>query len=177
NGLTAARARLEQMDISLAAAENERVTLATARDEANERHQSEAYAMNLWLEALRSRAATAEKLLAEGRQTLAARTQDIRVLERKVGEGTIARDATDNGVERLATARDGLDGKVRELEQGQVSLTERSNILAETLKARETSLAHAEQKIKSLTDRIAEIEVDAGAYRAKTERRIDELNA
>jgi hypothetical protein len=49
--------------------------------------------------------------------------------------------------------------------------------LAETLKARETSLAHAEQKIKSLTDRIAEIEVDAGAYRAKTERRIDELNA
>jgi uncharacterized coiled-coil protein SlyX len=45
------------------------------------------------------------------------------------------------------------------------------------LKARETALAHAEQKIKSLTDRIAEIEVDAGAYRAKTERRIDELNA
>jgi len=51
NALTATRARLEQMDISLAAAENERVTLATARDEANERHQSEAYAMNLRLEA------------------------------------------------------------------------------------------------------------------------------
>ena len=74
NALTAARARLEQMDISLAAAENERVTLATARDEANERHQSEAYALNLRLEALRSRAATAEKLLSEVRQTLAART-------------------------------------------------------------------------------------------------------
>src|SRR5262249_20250955 len=154
-----------------------RVTLATARDEANERHQSEAYAMNLRLEALRSRAATAEKLLAEGRQTLAARTEDIRGLERKGVEGTIARKATDKVVERLTTARDGLDGKVRELEQGRASLTERSNILAETLKARETSLAHAEQKIKSLTDRIAEIEVDAGAYRAKTERRIDELNA
>src|SRR5262245_16153570 len=68
------RSLLEQMDISLAATENERVTLATARDEANERHQSEAYAMNLRLEALRSRAATAEKLLAEVRQTLAART-------------------------------------------------------------------------------------------------------
>jgi len=177
NALTAARARLEQMDISLAATENERVTLATARDEANERHQSEAYAMNLRLEALRSRAATAEKLLAEVRQTLAARTEDIRVLERKAVEANIARNATEKVVERLTTARDGLDGKVRELEQGRASLTERSNILAETLKARETSLAHAEQKIKSLTDRIAEIEVDAGAYRAKTERRIDELNA
>jgi crescentin len=176
NALTATRARLEQMDISLAATENERVTLATARDEANERHQSEAYALNLRLEALRSRAATAEKLLAEVRQTLAARTEDIR-LERKAVEANIARNATEKVVERLTTTRDGLDGKVRELEQGRASLTERSSILAETLKARETSLAHAEQKIKSLTDRIAEIEVDAGAYRAKTERRIDELNA
>src|SRR5262249_7397224 len=177
NALTAARARLEQMDISLAATENERVTLATARDEANERHQSEAYALNLRLEALRSRAATAEKLLSEVRQTLVARTEDIRVLERKAVEANIARNATEKVVERLTTARDVLDGKIRELEQGRASLTERSNILAETLKARETSLAHAEQKIKSLTDRIAEIEVDAGAYRAKTERRIDELNA
>src|SRR6516162_9439850 len=117
NGLTAARARLEQMDISLAAAENERVTLATARDEANERHQSEAYAMNLRLEALRSRAATAEKLLAEVRQTLGARTEDIRVLERKAVEATIARSATEKVVERLTAARDGLDTKTRELEQ------------------------------------------------------------
>src|SRR5262245_48407713 len=176
NALTAARARLEQMDISLAATENERVTLATARDEANERHQSEAYAMNLRLEALRSRAATAEKLLAEVRQTLAARTEDIRVLERKVVEASIARNTTDKVVERLTTARDALDGKVRELDQGRASLTDRANILAETLKARETSLAHAEQQTKSLPDRIAEIEVDAGAYRAKTERRIDEHN-
>jgi chromosome segregation ATPase len=159
NALTAARARLEQMDISLAAAENERVTLATARDEANERHQSEAYAMNLRLEALRSRAATAEKLLAEVRQTLAARTEDIRVLERKAVEATIARNSTEKVVERLTVARDGLDTKTRELEQARASLTERSSSLAETLKARETALAHAEQKIKSLTDRIAEIEV------------------
>ena len=88
-------------------------------------------------------------------------------------EATIARNATEKVVERLTAARDALDGETRELEQGRASLTERSKSLAETLKARETSLAHAEQKIKALTDRIAEIEVDAGAYRAKTERRIE----
>jgi len=99
------------------------------------------------------------------------------VLERKAVEATIARNATEKVVDRLTVARDGLDTKTRELEQTRASLTERSSVLAETLKARETALAHAEQKIKSLTDRIAEIEVDAGAYRAKTERRIDELNA
>src|SRR5262249_32527328 len=62
NALTAARAQLEQMHIGLAAAENERATLATASDEANERHQSQTYALHVQLEALRSRAATAEEL-------------------------------------------------------------------------------------------------------------------
>jgi serine phosphatase RsbU (regulator of sigma subunit) len=56
-------------------------------------------------------------------------------------------------------------------------LLERSNSQAEALKARETSLAHAEQKIKALTDRIAEMETEANAYRTKAERRIDELSA
>jgi crescentin len=129
------------------------------------------------LEALRSRAATAEQLLAEVRQTLGARTEDIRVLERKVMEASIARTNTDKTVERLTAAREALDGKTRELEQGRASLMDRSSNLAETLKARETSLAHAQEKIKSLADRMAEIEADAAAYRSKAERRIDELSA
>src|SRR5262249_12415797 len=177
NALSARGARLEERTRGLVARESEGAPRAPARNEANGRHQSEAYAMNLRLEALRSRAATAEKLLAEVRQTLAARTEDIRGLERKAGEATIAPNATEKVGERLTVARHGLQTKARQTKHGRASLTERSNILAETLKARETSLAHAEQKIKSLTDRIAEIEVDAGAYRAKTERRIDELNA
>jgi chromosome segregation ATPase len=177
NAFTAARVRLEQMDSRLAAAENERATLATARDEANERHRSEAYALNLQLEALRSRAATAEELFSEVRQTVVTHTEEIRGLERKVVEATIARNATEKVIEQLTAAGDALEGKTRELEQGRASLMDRCNSLAETLKARETSLAHAEQKIKSLTDRIAETEVEAGAYRTKTDQRIDELKA
>ena len=92
-------------------------------------------------------------------------------------EANIARTNTEKTVERLTTARDALDGKTRDLEQGRAALLDRSNNLAEALKARETSLAHAEQKIKVLTDRIAEMEAEANAYRAKAERRIDELSA
>ena len=92
-------------------------------------------------------------------------------------EAAIARKATEKGVERLTAARDALDGKIRELEQERASLMERCNGLAETLKARETALTHAGEKIKSLTDRIAELELNAGAYRTKKEQRIDELNA
>jgi crescentin len=86
SALAAARARLEQMEIGLASAENERTALCAARDEANERHQSESYALNLRLEAMRSRVGTAEKLLSEVRQSLVARTEEIRVSERKVVE-------------------------------------------------------------------------------------------
>jgi crescentin len=117
SALVAARARIEQMEIALASAENERAALCAARDEASERHQSESYALNLQLEAMRSRAATAEKLLTEVRQNLTARTEEIRSSERKTVEATIARNSTEKTVERLTAARDGLDAKVKELDQ------------------------------------------------------------
>ena len=174
--LTAARARLEQTEVSLAESENERAALSAARDEANERHQSESYALNLRLEALRSRAATAEKLLTEVRQSLVGRTEDIRAAERKAVEASITRNATEKTVERLSTARDVLDAKVKELEQARAALTQRGNGLSENLKAREISLVHAEQKIKALSDRVEQLERDAGAYRSKAEKRIDDLS-
>jgi crescentin len=169
--IVATRARLEQMDANLAAAEVERAALAAARDEAS----SHAHTLNRRIEAIRSRAATAEKLLSEARQALAGRAEEVRIAERKTAEATIARNTSQKLVEELTAARDALAGKTKELERERASLIERSHILAETVKARETALAQAEQQIRSLTDRIAEIEVDAGTYRAKAARRIEEL--
>jgi len=146
------------MEANLAAAEVERAALSAARDEAS----SEAHTLNRRIEAIRSRAATAEKLLSEARQSLVARAEEVRIAERKTAEATIARNTTQKLVEQLTAARDALEGKTKELERGRASLIERSHILAETVKARETALGQAEQEIKSLTDRIAEIEFDAG---------------
>jgi len=173
--IVAARGQLEQLEVNLAAAQADRAALSAARDEAEERHRSESYTLNLRIEALRARAATAEKLLSETRQALVLRTEELRIAERKAADAVVARAAADKTIEGLTAARDAFDAKVKKLEQGRASLTERANSLAETLRAREASLVQAEQKIKSLTDRIAEIEVDSAAYRAKAERRIDEL--
>src|SRR5262249_45166274 len=52
NEIAAARANLEQMEMSLAAVQAERSALSTTRDAADERHQSEAYTLNLRIEAL-----------------------------------------------------------------------------------------------------------------------------
>jgi crescentin len=171
--IVAARTRLEQMDANVAAAEVERAALSAARDEAN----SEIHVLNRRLEAIRSRAATAEKLLSEARQSLVARAEEVRIAERKTADATIARNTTQKLVEQLTAARDALEGKTKELERGRASLIERSHILAETVKARETALGQAEQEIKSLTDHIREIELEVAAYRGQAERRIEELNA
>jgi predicted nucleic acid-binding Zn-ribbon protein len=90
---------------------------------------------------------------------------------------------TDDLNERLARertefigARDALDAKTMELELERTTLIERSNSLADSLKARESALGEAEQKIKSLADHIRDIEVEVAAYRSQAERRIEVLN-
>jgi crescentin len=177
NALTAARARIEQMEKKLAATEEDRDKLFAACDESNERRQSEGYALNLKLEAMRSRAATAEKLMAEVRQGLVGRTEQFRASERKVVETTVARNTLEKQVERLAATCEAQDRQIKELEQSRATLTECSNNLSETLKERETSLARAGDKIESLTDRVDQLEFDAAASRAKTAERIEDLNA
>ena len=65
---------------------------------------------------------------------------------------------------------------MREFEHERALLLERSDTQAGTLKAREAEVAQAEQNIKAaLTERLAEIEVEAAAYRVKAEGRNGEL--
>jgi len=78
SALTEARGRIQQLETSLAAADAERIRLAAACDEANERRQNEVYALGLKLDALGSRSDAAEKLLASVRQNLVARTEETR---------------------------------------------------------------------------------------------------
>jgi crescentin len=177
NALADARARLQKMEGSLAAAEDERKKLAAANDEANERRQSEVYALTLKLDAMRSRSTAAEKLLAEMRQSLVARTEEIRVAEGKLVEAIVGRSGAEKKAEQLAGIAEAHDRQNKKLEQARVSLTDRAKVLAETVKARDSALSHAEDKIKSLTDRVELLKAEAAANHAKAEKRIEQLNA
>lgn len=177
NALADARARLQHMENNLAAVEEERKKLAAALDESNERRQSEVYALSLKLDAMRSRSAAAEKLLAEMRQNLVARTEEIRVAEAKLVETTIARSGAEKKLEQVAAAAEAYDRQNKKLEQARVALTDRCKVLAETVKARESSLTHAEDKIKSLSDRVEQLKAEAASNQAKAEKRIEQFNA
>jgi chromosome segregation ATPase len=174
--------RIEDLNERLAC---ERTDFAGARD------VSDAKTMELELErtTLMERCNSLAESLKARESALGAAEQEIKSLTGHIRgielEVAAYRGQAERHIEELnasleherATARDALDGKTREFEQGQASLTDRLAGLAETLTARESALADAEGKIKSLSDRIAEIDADAATYRALAERRIEELNA
>src|SRR5262245_46168700 len=85
-----------------------------------------------------------------------------------------------DGLERERMDRDSiraaLNAKTKELEQQRAAAAAQSAESAERMKAREIALAGNAQEIKSLTDRIAEIQFAAQAYRTQAERHISELN-
>jgi crescentin len=177
NALSGARSRLEQLETALAAADADRNKLTAAVDEANERRQTETNTLNMRLEATQSRAAAAEKLLAEVRQSLVARTEENRVSERRVVEATIARNSTEKKLEQLLGSLQTQERQLRDLEASRSTLVERSSTLLKTVKTRETALARAEERIQALSDRVAQLEAEAESNRTKTEKRIEELNS
>jgi crescentin len=177
NALADARARLQKMEGSLAAAEDERKKLALANDEANERRQSEVYALTLKLDAMRSRSTAAEKLLGEMRQSMVARTEEIRVAEGKLVEAVVARSGAEKKAEQLTATVEAHDRQNKKLEQTRLSLSDRGKVLSETVKARDSALSTAQDKIKSLSDRVELLKAEATANHAKAEKRIEQLNS
>ncbi len=177
NALADARDRLQKMEGSLAATDDERKKLAAAYDEANERRQSEVYALTLKLDAMRSRSTAAEKLLGEMRQSLVARTEEIRVAEAKLVEAVVGRNGAEKKSEQLAATVEAHDRQNKKLEQTRLSLTERVKVLGETVKARDSALSNAQDKIKALSDRGELLKAEAAANQAKAEKRIEQLNS
>jgi crescentin len=177
SALSDARSRLRQMEGGLSAAESERNNLAAACADANERRQSEVHALELELDALRSRSDAAEKLAAGLQQSLVERTEAMRTAEAKVLEVIIARGEAEEKIEHLAVVSSGWEQQTKKLELEVVALTERCKILSETLAANQSSLTHANGKIRSLSGHVERLQQDAAAHRAETEEHIVQLNA
>ncbi len=177
NTLTATRAQLGKVEASFAEAYAERGRLGAALDEAKEQHQAERNSLNMRLDALQSRAATAERLLSEARQNLIARTEEVRAFDRKSVEATIARNNSDKRLAQIEASHEGRERQIKDHEQARIALTERNSALTKTLKVRETTLARAEEKIASLTERNGHLEADIQVSRTNIEKRVEDLNS
>ncbi len=177
NTLTATRAQLAKIEASFAEAYTERGRLAALLDEAKEQNQDERNSLNMRLDGLQSRAATAERLLSEARRNLVARTEEARAFDRKSVEATIARNNSEKRLAQFEAAQEARERQLKELEQARAALSERNNALAKALKIRDTALSRAEEKIAALTERGAHLEADIQMSRNNIEKRVDDLSS
>jgi chromosome segregation ATPase len=175
NTVTAIRAQLAKLEASYADVFAERGRLSAALDEAKEQHLAERNTLTMRLEGLVSRAATAERLLAETRQNLLARTEEVRGFDRKAVDANIARGAAERRLQQIESAHEARERQVRELETARNALAERANELTKTLKTRELALSRAEETVAALTQRNGQLEADIQVSRVGIERRVEDL--
>ncbi|MBV9346431.1 MAG: hypothetical protein JOZ70_03730 [Pseudolabrys sp.] len=175
--LAMARTQLAKLEANFAEAHAERTHLAAALEETKEKHAVEANGLQVRLDALQSRAATAERLLAETRQNLIARTEEARAFDRKATEATIARHSAEKRLSQIEGLHEARERQIKDLEHSRLALVERSNSLTKTLKLRETGLARAEEKIQTLTERSGRLEADIQIGRTNVEKRVEDLTA
>ena len=175
--LEATKNRLNHTRQLLNETKNERKALADQIDEITAQTQAEKISLNMKLDALQSRASLGERLLTEARNALIAKTDELRLAERRIVENNVAVTSFEQRIAKQKSTIDGLERQVRELEQSRVTLIERANALTKNLKARDTALAKLDDRIPVLMGRIDQLENQAESNRATYQSRIDELTA
>jgi chromosome segregation protein len=173
--LTATQGRLRHMEGNFAELGNERARLATALDEAKERHEHELTTQRMRFDALHARAGASEKLLGEAREHLLARADEIRTYDRRAGELALERDALQARIADLETERIQREAEFKEMDQGRATLMERSAALARAFTAKEASLTRAEDTIAALNEQVAALESARAVERQAAAQRIEEL--
>jgi crescentin len=176
NQLAATHSRLRNTESSLAEVTSERGRLSAALEEATERHAGETTKQQMRFDALQARSNATDRLLTEAREHLSARSEDVRVMERRLSETTIERD---NLATRLSTVESGLfqrDAEVRDAETARTTLLERAGALAKAYNPKEAELNQAQETITALNEKVTFLEQDAHTRAQGAEKDIEEIN-
>jgi Crescentin protein len=170
-----ARSQLEQMKTALIVAEAERSRPASASDEADAKRQTETNTLNTCLAAMSPPAVAAEKLLAELLLRLLARIEHNNAADRNIADAITDRDAAAKKLEVLQNSLQVKERQVQELEQARAELIEATNTLLKVFETRDTALVRAEQIIKLLGERFAQLEAQTNA--AMDEQKVQQFNS
>ena len=176
NTLAATHSRLRNTENSLAEVTSERGRISAALEEATERHAGELTKQQMRFDALQARSNATDRLLTEARDHLAARSEDARVLERRLSETTLERDTLATRVSKLEGDLFQRESAVRESEEGRNTLLERASALAKAYNSKEAELSQAQETIKTLTDKLAFIEEQVRTSAQGVEKQIEELH-
>jgi crescentin len=173
----AAQGRLRSVEANFAELSTECTRLASAFDEANERHAHEINSQRMRFESLQARAQATEKLLGEAREHLLARADELGENDLRNNELAVERDALQTRVSDLEAERIDCESLLNELEQERDALAERFRSLARAYKAKESALARSEETVTSLNERVAAFEQFMAAEKQSAEQTVNDLSA
>jgi crescentin len=173
----ATQGRLRHAEAAINEASIERARLVTTLDEVNERHERERTGQSMRFDSLQTRATTLEKVVADARELLLARAEQIREYERRNGEVSAERNTLHERVSSLQASLIQAESKFKEADQTRSAYMERNGALARTLTAREAALAEAKDSEASLADRLATLEAELANERQTSEHKLMELEA
>jgi crescentin len=174
--LMALQGRLRTVEGNLAEVTSDRTRLAAQLDEAGERHAGELTKQQMRYDALQARASASDRLLSEAREQLSVRGEENRVLERRLSETTLERDALATRIGTLEADVFQRDSALRETDLAKTALLERASALAKAYNTKEAEIARNAEMIKSLTDRAAHLEGELRSARESVEQEIEHLN-
>ena len=173
--MTTAHARLRHAEVNCNELNSERGRLTNALDEANERHAHEIATQRMRFETLQARAAATEKLLAEAREQLMTRAEDIREHERRNTDLARERDILQARLADVEAERAQRDAQFRDVEQARATLMERGAALTRAFASKEAALGQAEETVAARDERIASLEALLTSETQAAEQAIEEL--
>ena len=171
------RAERERLQMALDTAGAEHAKLAGEVFTANGTRQNEVSALSERLEAITSRATTAERLLADVRECLLARIAENGVTERKLAEVVAERQEAEYRFKELHDLLRVKQCQINELEQTRGKVVETANALLKSFQGRDAALAAAEANANLLNARIAELEAAARVAEEQLAQQAQELKA
>jgi len=166
-----------QLEASHNEVASERDRLRTTIEANSTRHGSEQSRVEMQIEAVRARAAAAEKLLGEARRLLAQRGEELRELDQKLTEANYTREKAEKRIAAAEASAAAQQTELNELKTNRDRLLDKSGVVVSALKLRETQLQRAEDATKTASERVLRAEADARVSGEAFQRRLEELTA
>lgn len=175
--LAATQLRMQKAEQSLAEIESHRHRVATALDDANQKHQSEIISQRTAYETLLARATLTEKLLDEARQNLLERAEEVRTFDRRLADSTRTHSVIGEKLGMIEDALAERNAKIKELEQLRATLAEENDTLSKAVSTRENAYNRAQEHIVALEERVQLLESEVKVTRQANETELEMLNA
>jgi len=175
--LAATQIRMQKAELALAEAQAERHRLATALDDANQKHQSEINSHRSNYETLQARSTLTDKLLDDARQSLAERSEEIRALDRRLADSARTHSVIGEKLGLIEEALAERSTKLKELEQARAALTEQNDLLTKAVSTRENAYNRAQEHIQSLEERMHLLESELRSTRQTADMENEILNS